>query len=139
MNRLMLVLLMVLFLIPMQASAQFTKPTNQHTCVHAFIESITTADEFVFRLPNFYGTMTRVDCEAYSGTSFVINICDGEDIGDDTCATSILGGTLTCDASGASDTSLSATKFAPRDKISIVVTAVTGTVNGEIMVTCTDP
>lgn len=99
-----------------------------------------TADEFTIRLPNFSGAINRIDCEAYGGTSFTINVCDGEDRGDDTCTTSILDATasttLTCTTSGASDTALnaSAVYFDAQDKVTLVITAVSGAVDqGEVI------
>jgi hypothetical protein len=97
------------------------------------IPSPDVAYEYVVLLPPFTGTMTRVDCESFGGTSVTINICDGEDIGDDTCTTSILDSTasttLECTTSPTADTSLNATGFGARDKVSLVLTAESGTVD----------
>jgi hypothetical protein len=91
------------------------------------------AYEYVIMLPPFTGTMTRVDCESFGGTSVTINICDGEDLGDDTCTTSILDATasttLECTTSPTADTSLNATGFVARDKVSLILTADSGTVD----------
>jgi hypothetical protein len=82
--------------------------------------------------------MTDVRCEAQGGTSFTIDLCDGEDLGDDTCGTSILGSTLACTTSGANDSGLSATGFAASDSVSLVVTAVSGSVTwARISLSCT--
>jgi hypothetical protein len=96
------------------------------------------ADEIVFRLPPWAGTMTRIDCEAYGGTSVTINVCDGEDTGDDTCTTSIPGATMTCTTSGVNDTSLTNPGFVARDKLTLVLTAESGTVDSlEVFITGT--
>jgi hypothetical protein len=94
------------------------------------------ADEFVILLSPFTGTMTRVDCESFGGTSVTIDLCDGEDIGDDTCTTSILGAPLVCTTSPTPDTSLSATGFVARDKVSLVLTAEPGSA-GQLSVALT--
>jgi hypothetical protein len=103
------------------------------TGFQVIIPSPDIANEYVILMPPFTGTMTRVDCESFGGTSVTINICDGEDIGDDTCTTSILDATasttLECTTSPTSDTSLNATGFAARDKVSLVLTADSGTVD----------
>jgi hypothetical protein len=105
---------------------------------HVIFEDIAITDELVITLPPWAGTMTRIDCEAQGGTSFTINVCDGEDAGDDTCTTSIPGSTIVCTTSPTNDTTLSATGFAARDKVTIVVTAVSGAVNSaEIILTAT--
>jgi len=96
------------------------------------------AVNYVFRLPPWAGTMTQIDCEAYGGTSVTINICDGEDYLDDTCTTSIPGATMTCTTSGTTDSTLSATGFAARDKVSLVLTAESGSVDRlEVYITAT--
>jgi hypothetical protein len=96
------------------------------------------ADEIVFRLPPWTGTMTRIDCEAYGGTSVTINVCDGEDTGDDTCTTSIPGATMTCTTSGVNDTTLTNPGFVARDKLTLVLTAESGTVDSlEVFITAT--
>ena len=87
------------------------------------------AVNFVFRLPPFTGTLTRIDCEAYNGTNVVINICDGEDFADDTCTTSIPGATMTCDTTGVNDTTLTNPGFVARDKMSLVIVSESGTVD----------
>lgn len=79
------------------------------------------ADEFVILLSPFTGTIPRVDCESFGGTSLSIDLCDGEDIGDDTCATSILGTPLVSTTSPTPDTSLSAAGFVARGKVSLVL------------------
>ena len=88
-------------------------------------------DEFVVKLPPVTGTMTRIDCETVGATSITIKVCDGEDVGDDTCSTNILDATetttLTCTDAEASDTALNSAGFVARDKVTIVVTAVSGT------------
>jgi hypothetical protein len=94
------------------------------------------ADEFVFLLSPFTGTMTRVDCESFGGTSVTIDLCDGKDIGNDTCTTSILGAPLVCTTSPTPDTSLSATGFVARDKVSLVLTAEPGSA-GQLSVALT--
>lgn len=96
-------------------------------------------DEFVVKLPPVTGTMTRVDCETVGATSMTISICDGEDVGDDTCGTDILSpATLVCTDAGANDTSLSATGFVARDDVTIVLTAVSGTpTQGIVYITST--
>jgi hypothetical protein len=40
------------------------------------------ADEFVILLSPFIGTITRVDCESFGGTSDTSDLCNREDIGD---------------------------------------------------------
>ena len=88
--------------------------------------TITTDQEWV--LPSWpqASTVTRCDCEAYGGTSFTVNICLGEDTGDDTCATAVASG-LVCDTTGASATGLSQNLTA-RQELTAVVTAVSGAV-----------
>ncbi len=99
----------------------------------AFHAVITDPDpagvNFVFRLPPFTGTMTQFDCESYGTacTSVTVDVCDGEDFADDTCTTSILGATLACNTTGVTDSTLSATGFTARDKVSLVLTAESGT------------
>lgn len=105
-------------------------------CFH-LIADIGVTEEWVIRLPPFTGTMTRFDCESFSGTSFTVDVCDGEDTGDDTCATSILGAPLACGTSGANDTTLSATGFSARDFVTVVITAQTGDPRGDFYMTCT--
>ena len=119
-------------------AADVAASLDTRKCGHLYIESAADADQFVIRLPPFAGTMTRIDCEAFSGTSAVINICDGEDLGDDTCTTSIPGATMTCDTTGANDTTLTNPGFAARDKVTLVIVgAPTGTVNLDVYITCT--
>ena len=101
--------------------------------------TITTSDEWVFRLNPFAATMTSITCEAYAGTSFTIKVCQGEDTGNDTCTTNHLSATetdtLVCNTTGASDSTLNSTTIAANDKVTIVVTAVSGTVQmGEIII-----
>lgn len=98
------------------------------TCFQTLIPSIAITDEWEIELPDWPGTMTEFRCEAQGGTSFTLDICDGEDLGDDTCTTSVLGGTLVCDTTGANDNTLSAADFVANDSVSIVVTAVSGSV-----------
>jgi hypothetical protein len=106
--------------------------------MHVVLPDPAITDEFVFRLPPWTGTMTQIDCESYGGTSVVINICDGEDIGDDTCTTSIPGSTMTCTTSGVTDSSLTNAGFAARDKVSLVITTVNGDVDSlEVYITAT--
>jgi hypothetical protein len=102
-------------------------------------DSITTSDEYVLRGWPAAATITGIYCEAYAGTSFTIKVCDGEDIGDDTCTTNHLDSTesttLACTAAGASDTTINAGTKTAREKVSIVVTAVSGTVTaGDIYI-----
>lgn len=97
-------------------------------CFGLMVETITTSDDWEIELPPWTGVMTDFRCEADGGTSFTVNVCDGEDLGDDTCTTSVLGGTLVCGTAGANDNTLSATGFAANDSVSIVVTAVSGSV-----------
>ena len=73
--------------------------------------------------------MTQFDCECFGGTSVTVNLCDGEDYADDTCTTSILQNTLACTQSPTSDATLTATGFAARDKVSLVLTAESGSVD----------
>jgi hypothetical protein len=87
------------------------------------------ADEFVTRLPLFKRTMTRVDCESFGGTSATIDLCDGEDNGDDTHITAILGPPLVCTTSSTPDTSLTAIGFVARDKVSLVLRVESGSVD----------
>jgi len=101
--------------------------------------SIATSDEWAFRLKPYAQTVTRIECEAYSGTSFTIKVCKNEDLGDDTCATNLLDSTesttLVCDTTGASDTAINSGGIAARGEVSIVVTAVSGTVTkGEVYI-----
>jgi hypothetical protein len=108
------------------------------TCFEILIENPVTTDEFELELPPWAGTMTDLRCEAQGGTSFTIDLCDGEDLGDDTCGTSIPGSTLACTTSGANDSSLSATGFAASDSVSLVITAVSGVVTiGRVTLNCT--
>ena len=92
-----------------------------------------TNDEFLIVLPPFTGTMTKVRCEAFGGTNVIINICDGEDLGDDTCTTSILDAvastTLTCTTSPSDDDALNATGFVAYDKLSVVLVSESGNVD----------
>lgn len=87
----------------------------------------------VIHLPPVTGTMTRIDCEVFGGTNVVINICDGEDYLDDTCAVSIFDATasttLTCVDGGANDTALNATGYVARDKVSLILVSESGTVD----------
>ena len=101
-------------------------------------DSLLATDEFTFRTQVIATTLTRIECEAYSGTSFTIKVCDGEDRGNDTCTTNHLSATetdtLVCNTTGASDTALNATSKAAREKVTIVITAVSGTVTqGEVL------
>jgi len=64
--------------------------------------TIATSDEWVFRLTPFAATITRIECEAYGGTSYTIQLCVGEDIGDDTCGTAYTSAALVCDGDGGS-------------------------------------
>ena len=117
-----------------------TAPTGR-SCGHFLIgvtgDEIALTDEFTWRLPNFTGTLDRFECEAYTGTSFTVKLCDGEDRGDDTCTTDILSpATLVCGTSGASDTSLSATGFVAFDKVTLQITAISGTPTGEVWLWC---
>lgn len=104
------------------------------TCFQVLFPGIADTDEWEIELPGWPGTMLDFRCEAQGGTSFTVDVCDGEDLGDDTCSTSILGSTLVCDTSGANDNTLSATGFVASDSVSIVVTAVSGTVDWARMV-----
>ena len=87
----------------------------------------------VIHLPPVTGTMTRIDCEVFGGTNVVINICDGEDYLDDTCAVSIFDATasttLTCVDGGANDAALNATGYVARDKVSLILVSESGTVD----------
>src|SRR5215470_17313673 len=95
--------------------------------------SLTTADEWPLRLDPYPATITRVECEAYTGTSFTIKLCAGEDTGDDTCTTDIISAPLVCTTGGAFTTSIASAAVAPRDKVTIVITAVSGSVTkGEV-------
>jgi hypothetical protein len=89
--------------------------------------------EYVLMLPPFTGTMTRIDCESFGGTSVTINLCDGEDIGDTDCTVSILDADetteLECTNSPTPDTGLNATGFEAYDKVSLVLAAVDGSVD----------
>lgn len=107
-------------------------------CFSMVVEAIAITDEWEIELPAWAGTMTDFRCEALGGTSFTVNVCDGEDLGDDTCSTSILGGTLACTTTGANDNTLTATDFAASDSVSIVVSAVSGSVTwARMSMTCT--
>src|SRR4029453_3017382 len=64
--------------------------------------TIATSDEWVFRLTPFAATITRIECEAYGGTSYTIQLCVGEDTGDDTCGTAYTTAALVCDGDGGS-------------------------------------
>jgi hypothetical protein len=114
---------------------------RSESCGHLIVEDPLDTDEWTLRLPPWAGTITRVDCEAYGGTSITIKVCDGEDRGDDTCATNLLDATetttLACTTSGASDSTINAGGFAARDKVTYVLTAVSGVVaQAEIQMTC---
>jgi hypothetical protein len=90
-------------------------------------------DFVVLRMPPWTGVVTQIDCEAYDGASVTIKICEGEDYADDTCTNNLLGlaaDTLACTTSGATDSALNATydNFTARDKFSVVITAVSGSV-----------
>lgn len=98
--------------------------------------SLTTNDEWTFRLEAVKATVNRVECEAYTGTSFTIKICNGEDTGDDTCTQDLLTAPLVCDTGGAATSGISSfSSVNPRDKVTIVITAVSGAVTkGEIYI-----
>lgn len=112
-----------------EAHGEVRPKMGTQTVAHLVWASPAASDEWVVRLPAWDsgGTMTGIYCECYGSTSVTINICDGEDTGDDTCATSIPGATMTCDTTGVSDTTLNAPGFASQDKVTLVVTAVSGT------------
>lgn len=101
--------------------------------------SILTTDEFTLTAFPVAVTLDYVRCEAYTGTSFTIDICEDEDRGDDTCATSIPAASLTCDSDGGTacssgcDTTIASGGLTARQKVTIVVSAVSGTVTqGEV-------
>jgi hypothetical protein len=96
-------------------------------------------DEWVAFFPAVTGTIDGVYCRAIESSpsatvTFTIDICDGQDTGDDTCTTSILGSTLVCDEDGAEDTGLSATGFVAGDLLTIVVTAVSATAPDQALI-----
>jgi hypothetical protein len=103
-----------------------------------YVEDWAITDEFTFRLNPNAVTITGIECEAYSGTSFVIKVCAGEDRGDDTCTTNHLDATesttLTCGTTAGTDTTINSGSVSARGKVTIVVTAVTGTVDGEVFI-----
>jgi len=89
------------------------------------------------RLEPYPATITRVECESYSGTSFTIKLCASEETSVTTCTTDILAGpTLVCDTTGASTTSFTAAAtVAARQKVTVIVTAVSGAVTkGEVYI-----
>jgi hypothetical protein len=93
--------------------------------------SLTTADVWTFRLDPVAATITRIDCEAYSGTSFTMKVCAGED---PSCATPIVA-SLVCDTTGPTATTISNATVTARQKVTIVISAVAGTVTkGEIYI-----
>jgi len=95
--------------------------------------SLTPIDEWTFRLQPFAATITRIECEAYTGTSFDINICAGEDTGDDVCTTLIA--TLSCTADGGMVTSITNAVVTARQKVTVEITGVSGSVTkGEIYI-----
>lgn len=94
--------------------------------------SLTTSDGWTFRLEPYAASITRLECEAYTGTSFTMKLCAGED---PTCATPITPGPVVCDTTGLSTTSLNNTAVTARQKVTVVITAVSGTVTkGEIYI-----
>jgi len=70
--------------------------------------------------------MTEFVCECVGATSITVDLCDGEDLGDDTCATSILGSPLACAVTQTTDSSLTNAGFAANDTVSLVTTASSG-------------
>jgi hypothetical protein len=102
-------------------------------------DSITTSDEYTFTTWPTATTVTRIDCESWSGTSFTISVCKGEDRGDDSCTTDMLSpATLACTTTRSVDSSPANTALTARQPVTIVVTAVSGTVTaGEICLEAT--
>jgi hypothetical protein len=98
------------------------------TCFAVQIPAPVDADEWEFELPDWPGTMDDVRCEIQGATNAVIKLCDGEDFGDDTCTTDILSpSTLTCDATGANDSSLSNNTFVANDTVTLLIDSISGT------------
>lgn len=101
-----------------------------------WVGTITTSDEFTITLWPVAHTLARVACQAYEGTSFTIKVCKDEDRGDDVCGTYLLGdssATLVCGTAEVGDAILNSTDMAANQKVTVVVTAVSGTVtDGEI-------
>ena len=106
-----------------------------------YAESIAITDEFTFRVFPVAATLTRIECEAYTGTSFTIKVCKGEDRGDDTCTTNMLDATetttLLCDATGGSDTTINSAGLTARQEVTVVITAQTGSPDGEVYLEAT--
>jgi hypothetical protein len=93
--------------------------------------SVATTDTWTFRLDPYDATIRRIECEAYTGTSFTIQVCKDED---PSCIVN-LSGTLVCDAAGAFTTTITGADVLAREKVTILVTAVSGTVTkGEIYI-----
>jgi hypothetical protein len=98
-------------------------------------EHLSINDEWPFRLDPFPATITRVECEAYTGVQFTIKLCLGEDVGDDTCTTDVLTAPLVCTAGGAFTTAIANSAVQARDKVTIIITSVGGPVTkGEIYI-----
>ena len=100
-------------------------------------QDIATTDVFPLQMPPWAGDITKLTCRAHNGTSFTVKICEGIDINDDTCTTDVLTAAVVCDSGGGSacasgcDTTLvtAAADFVAEAYYSVVVTAVSGTVN----------
>lgn len=100
--------------------------------VQAILLSATASDSVVLRTLPVATSVTRVECETFgaAGTeTATIEICLGDDAGDDTCATSVNGGTIVCDADGQADTVIANPALTARQQISVVISAVSGTVD----------
>lgn len=100
--------------------------------VQAILLSVTASDSVVMRTLPVATSVTRVECETFgaAGTeTATIEICLGDDAGDDTCDTSVNGGTIVCDADGQADTVIANPALTARQQISVVISAVSGTVD----------
>ncbi len=95
------------------------------------------SDHVLIHMPPWAGVVTTVGCEAVGSgaTTATIMICEGEAYTGDACNTdnNLLGSTadtLTCTEAGVTDATLNATldDFTSRDRFTIIVTAVSGTV-----------
>jgi hypothetical protein len=101
--------------------------------------SVPNPTYMVFSFPPNAGTVTRINCEVFDGTSLVMKICNTEDT-DGTCSSgnfldSTETTTITCNTSGANDTTINTPTLTSRQKGTIVFTTNTGNVTkGEVVI-----
>ena len=109
---------------PLVSPVQFLKTGFQITLRNPDISK-----DYLIALPPTPGTMLVLGCTAVGTGSptVTINLCDGTDLGDDTCTTSIINGTLACDADGQETAAVNALDYAGRDTVSLVLIAEGGT------------